>query len=71
MITRRDYIGVKVDASLSVLIELMQLLGEYRDNIVLIGGWVPEFLISKKDEPFIGSLDVDLCDTLKICLMSI
>jgi hypothetical protein len=60
MVTRRDYIRDKVDAALSVLIELMQLLGEYRDNIVLIGGWVPEFIISEKEEPFVGSLDVDL-----------
>lgn len=60
MVTRRDYIGDKVDAALSVLIELMQLLGEYRDNIVLIGGWVPEFIIPEKNAPFVGSFDVDL-----------
>lgn len=60
MVTRRDYISIKVDAALSVVIELMQLLGEYRDNIVLIGGWVPKFIIPEKKAPFIGSLDVDL-----------
>lgn len=60
MVIRRDYIKDKVDAALSVLIELMQLLGEYRDNMVVIGGWVPEFVIPKKNEPYVGSLDVDL-----------
>jgi len=42
MVTRRDYTDEAVKAAKSVLIELTHLLGEYRDNIVLIGGWVPE-----------------------------
>ncbi len=60
MVTRRDYSDELVEAAHSVLIELMHLLGEYRDNIVLIGGWVPEILLSGQGKPHIGSIDVDL-----------
>jgi hypothetical protein len=38
MVNRRDYTAEKVEAARSVLIELVRLLGEYRDHIVLIGG---------------------------------
>jgi hypothetical protein len=60
MVTRRDYTAEAVKAAKSVLIELMHLLGEYRDNIVLIGGWVPEFLIPQETRPHVGSMDIDL-----------
>ena len=60
MVTRRDYTAEAVAAAKSVLIELTHLLGEYRDNIVLIGGWVPELLISPKPRPHVGSIDIDL-----------
>lgn len=60
MVTRRDYSDESVEAARSVLIELMHLLGEYKDNIVLIGGWVPQILLSSQGKPHIGSIDVDL-----------
>ena len=60
MVTRRDYTAEAVEAAKSVLIELTHLLGEYRDNIVLIGGWVPELLIPQKPLPHVGSIDIDL-----------
>jgi len=60
MVTRRDYTAEKVEAAKSVMIELAHLLGEYRDNIVLIGGWVPELLIPQKPRPHVGSMDIDL-----------
>jgi hypothetical protein len=60
MVTRKDYTAEAVRAAHSVLIELMNLLGEYRENIVLIGGWVPDLLLSKEGEPHVGSIDVDL-----------
>jgi hypothetical protein len=40
MITRRDYTAEGVEAARSVLVELVHLLGEYKDDIVLIDGWV-------------------------------
>jgi len=60
MVTRKDYMGPKVEAAKSVLIELTHLLGEYRDDIVLIGGWIPELLIPQKPRPHVGSIDIDL-----------
>ena len=44
MVTRRDYTAEEIEAARSVLIGLVHLLGEYKDDIVLIGGWVPEGL---------------------------
>jgi hypothetical protein len=35
----------------------MQILGEYREQMVLIGGWVPFFLFGSKH---VGSTDVDI-----------
>lgn len=60
MVTRRDYTAEAVAAAKSVLIELVHLLGEYRDSIVLIGGWVPELLIPQQARPHVGSIDIDL-----------
>jgi hypothetical protein len=60
MVKRPDYTEAKVAAAKSVMVELFHLLGEYRDQIVLIGGWVPALLVSRADDPHVGSLDVDL-----------
>ena len=60
MVTQRDYTSEAVNAARSVLIELVHLLGEYWKNIVLIGGWVPEILLSRKENPHVGSIDVDM-----------
>jgi hypothetical protein len=45
-------------ASRAVLIEVLNVLGAFRDDIVLVGGWVPELLYPNRGH--IGSLDVDL-----------
>lgn len=52
-------------ASQSVLLELITILGRYRDALYLVGGWAPYFLLKqfqKKDDSFrhIGSIDIDL-----------
>jgi hypothetical protein len=60
MVTRTDYNQIAVNAAYSVLIELIKVLGEYRDNIVLIGGWVPQILFQNKSELHTGSIDIDL-----------
>jgi hypothetical protein len=57
---RTDYTADAVAAARAVLLELTHLLGEYRNDIVLIGGWVPELLLSRPQAPHIGSMDVDL-----------
>lgn len=59
MVTRSNYPKNEVEACLSVLFEFMTILGEYRESIVLIGGWVPYFLIERKKHEHVGSLDID------------
>jgi len=60
VVTRTDYNQIAVNAAYSVLIEIIRVLGEYRDNIVLIGGWVPQILFQNKGELHTGSIDIDL-----------
>jgi len=61
MVTKRtDYTAEAVEAARSVMLELTRLLGEYQEGIVIVGGWVPELLLSGPGHPHTGSLDVDL-----------
>ena len=60
MVTKRDYNADQVAAARSVLLELMLALGEYRDDLVLVGGWTPVFLIPQPSRAHVGSIDVDL-----------
>ncbi len=59
MVSKSDYNDKLVEAARSVLLEIMTVLGEYREGIAVIGGWVPELLFHAK-EKHIGSIDVDL-----------
>lgn len=58
--TRSDYTAKAVDAAFSVLVELFGMLGEFREHIVVIGGWVPRLIIREAETQHVGSLDVDL-----------
>jgi hypothetical protein len=60
MVSRRDYTTEAVKACQSVLIELIRLMGELRDHIVVVGGWVPALLLADAPEPHVGTLDIDL-----------
>ena len=42
------------------MLELVRVLGEYKNDIVLVGGWVPELLFAKAMPRHVGSTDVDL-----------
>lgn len=59
-----DYPEEITELSKSVLLEIMTLLKGYRNEIVLVGGWVPYFLLQKfqknKEFKHIGSVDIDL-----------
>ncbi len=46
------------EAARAVLIEVMNVLGAFKDQIVIIGGWTPDLWFP--DGRHIGSLDVDL-----------
>jgi len=58
--TKRDYSEIFVEAARSVLLEVAHLLSQYRQGIVLVGGWVPDLLLPGDTPHHIGSLDVDL-----------
>lgn len=60
MVTRTDYDEIAVRAAYAVLLEITRVLGEYRDGIVIVGGWVPHLLFKGKGEQHTGSIDVDL-----------
>jgi hypothetical protein len=60
VVTKYDYGKSEVNACLSVLVELMTILGEYRDSIVLVGGWIPYFLLENSRNEHVGSLDIDI-----------
>ncbi|MGD8752085.1 MAG: hypothetical protein PVG14_11715 [Anaerolineales bacterium] len=60
MVTRRDFTQEAVDAARSVLLEVSRLLGEYQEDIVVVGGWVPELLLPQDEVRHVGSMDVDL-----------
>ena len=59
-VTQASYPAAQVEAARSVLVELAHLLGEYRDSVVLVGGWVPQLLLNSPDDRHVGSVDVDL-----------
>ncbi len=58
--SRADYSQQATQAAHMVMLELVRILGEYHDDIVLVGGWVPELLFSQAQPRHIGSTDVDL-----------
>jgi hypothetical protein len=60
MVTRRDYTAEAAGACKAVLIELVHLMGEFRDHMVVVGGWVPALLLPEATEPYGGALDIDL-----------
>lgn len=59
-LTFRDYSADQVEAARSVMLELAHLLGEYRDEIVVVGGWVPQLILPSSPMQHVGSIDVDL-----------
>jgi hypothetical protein len=60
MVTRDDYPMDGTKAAHAVLLELMHVLGEYLNDIVVVGGWVPGLLFPDAAVRHAGSLDVDL-----------
>ena len=60
MVTFRDYTAEAIEACRGVLIELVHLMGEFRDHLVVVGGWVPALRHANGPEPCVGTLDVDL-----------
>lgn len=53
-----DYSEEQKEAAHRVLIELVNIFEEYKDDIRIVGGWVPELMFPGKGH--IGSVDVDV-----------
>ncbi len=60
MVRQSDYREAEVQACFSVLLEIMTVLGEFRENVVIVGGNVPLLLIPSAKEKHPGTLDIDL-----------
>ncbi len=60
MVSISNYGEREINACKSVLLELVHLMGEFKDDMVLIGGWIPSFLFPESDNPHVGSLDIDI-----------
>jgi len=57
---QEEYSPRQTEAAHRVLIDLGQVLAQFKDCMVVVGGWVPDLLLESADEPHIGSIDVDL-----------
>jgi len=60
MVKQSDYHAPEVQACHSVLLEILTVLGEFRKDIVIVGGSVPPLLIPSAKEKYPGTLDIDL-----------
>jgi hypothetical protein len=60
MVKQSDYTPPETQVCLSVLVEVMTILGEFRENIVIVGGNVPPLLIKSADVKHPGTMDIDL-----------
>jgi hypothetical protein len=60
VVSKSQYGEREVKACKAVLLELAHILGEIRDEVVIIGGWTPTFLLPQTDDPHVGSLDIDV-----------
>jgi hypothetical protein len=55
-----DYDDRTTQAIKSALLELGQILGDYLEDLVIIGGAVPWLLLTNSEQPHIGTIDIDL-----------
>lgn len=60
MVLKQDYASDAVQAAQSVMLELARILGEYKNDIAIVGGWVPYLLLGEDGKRHIGSTDVDI-----------
>jgi len=56
--SQTDYSVGQKEAAHRVLVEIVNILYEYRDDMLVIGGWVPDLLFPGQEH--IGSIDVDI-----------
>ncbi len=47
-------------AAHQVLLEVVNLLREFNDSLILVGGWVPVMILPDSADKHVGTIDVDL-----------
>lgn len=57
---RTDYSQLATEAAKTVMLEIVRILGEYKDQMAIVGGWVPELLMADAEPKHVGSIDVDI-----------
>jgi len=65
LVKKSDYPREEVEFCLSVLVEIMTALRSFKENMVIIGGWVPYFMLREHSHRHIGSLDIDIAFDFK------
>jgi phage-related protein len=55
-----DYDDRSTEAVKSVLIEIGQILGSYKDKFMVVGGLIPWLLQNDEEMPHVGTIDIDL-----------
>lgn len=53
-----DYTEGQKEAAHRILVELINLFDEYKDDLRIVGGWVPDLMFPNQEH--IGSVDVDV-----------
>lgn len=49
-----------IEATRQVLMEVFKLLEDFRESLILVGGWVPIMIIPQSEDKYVGTIDVDL-----------
>jgi hypothetical protein len=58
--TKSDYATRAVEAAFSVLLELFGILGEFREYVAVVGGWVTPLIFRNAETVPVGTLDIDI-----------
>lgn len=56
--SQTDYSAGQIEAAHRILVEIVNILNEYKGDILIVGGWVPDLMFPNRDH--VGSIDVDL-----------
>ena len=59
-VNKSGYRSREVEASNSVLLELIHIMGEFHGSMVLVGGGAPPFLLPHVASQYVGTMDIDL-----------
>lgn len=60
MVSKSNYGRREVEAARSVLVELVHILGEFKDASAIVGGGVIPLLFPETSDSYVGTLDVDM-----------